>query len=135
MANNYVDISSKDPDVTGRVTFKRANSINLVTIDARQSEIALSGSRVLKLSDVPLDALSLAGCIATCEVVITSAPKGFYLDVNGEPQLAPGLLYDTDALWAVYGAWRSYQDTFRAVAREPEIPTNDNPDLAGSESN
>ena len=114
--------TTRNPDLKGDVTFRYPTVFDEVMIGARISDIVNAGrSTPILLETLPWRARLYAQAIATLEVVIKTAPKGFYVEgASGEPILAPGAVGDGDeeVILETLEAFTNWRNRFRRVNDE-----------------
>lgn len=100
-----------DSALNGTVTFHVPTLLENVRIEQRIAALA----NPLEFDRLSPDGRALVRLIATLEHVIDTAPRGFYVERNGQPTLTLEHLSSADEalLWQVYAAWRAAANTFR----------------------
>lgn len=100
-----------DANLNGTVTFHVPTLLENVRIEQRMATLA----NPVPFDNLPPDGRALVRLIATLEHVIDTAPRGFYVERQGQPVLTLEHLSgaDENLLWQVFAAWRTAVQTFR----------------------
>ncbi len=116
-APNYAELTGQsNPELNGKVTFHLPTVLEQIRIDARIAQLTAPAA----FDALPSDARGRVRVLATLELLIDTAPKGFYrTNAAGAPELALSSLPITDeaVLYEIYMAYMTHYQSFREGSR------------------